>query len=680
MSRQTKSVLVRLLTPLAGRLPLRLVFSLPFIVQFVLATLLIGILFFRGGQETANSLLVQMRLEVLERVHDKLDKHMSEPLRLNRLNADAWRVGMLDFANEQERDRYFVNNISAFPDIAMTFVGLADGSFYGARRKESGEIQVLHNNRETNGSSWYFSISDKGDALERKEVFHNFDPRTRPWYEVARGGPAFSAVYRHFVFLEPTITAAHPIYNEKGQLVGVFGVDYLLSWLGKMLQEIPLGQSGQIFIIDNEGLLVATSALKSPFELQDGQMKRIRATESANEVLRAAAYVLPAVDQIESQELQLDGRVYFVDIRPFEVSGTRWNIYVVLAADDYLGGLYNVAGNTAVLIGSIVIATFILALWSSGWVTIPILRLNTAARELMSGRFVAVPDDQRRDELGQLNRTFNLMGEKMTDLVANLEDRVEERTLDLAAKTLQEQALRQLYQAELTKAGQVQRTLAPADMDNAKLKVQVVYEPYMLVSGDMCGYNWQNGSLLFGYIVDVAGHGVAVALQTAAMNVMLQEIAHLSEPLDIRLVELNRRVSAYFSDDTLVAAICFEVDFDKRVLRYSAAGITEFFADSCALQGRQTTPGSLLGVSNEPYFEVHTIPICLGDKFCFYSDGLGDSLAKDQELPVGLTFAELVEQVKAIGTDGVRRDDLTALCIEIVEDEYYQFVSYYIDR
>ena len=162
MNRQTESILERLLKPLARRLPLRLVFSLPFVLQLVLATVLIGFFLFRVGQESVNLVLAELRLEVLERVHGKLDKQMQEPLRLNRLNADAWRVGILDFTNEQERDRYFVNQMRAFPDMAMVFVGLADGSFYGARQKGLGEIQVVHNNQETNGASWYFSISDEG--------------------------------------------------------------------------------------------------------------------------------------------------------------------------------------------------------------------------------------------------------------------------------------------------------------------------------------------------------------------------------------------------------------------------------------------------------------------------------------------------------------------------------------
>lgn len=680
MNKHSDSALLRLLTSLAGRLPLRLVFSLPFLVQFLLAALLIGLLLFRGGQQAVDAVLIQLRLQVLERIHEQMDDRMREPLRLNRLNADAWKAGILNLDDEQKRDRYFVSHLKAFPEAAMAFIGLPDGSFYGARRKDNGAIEVVHNNQQTGGASWYYSISAQGDAVDRQAVFPNFDPRTRPWYQIAsrNGAPSFSPVYRHFVFREPTVTAAHPIYDDHGQLAGVFGVDYLLSWLSNMLRGLPLGKSGQVFIIDSEGLLVAASALPEPFEEQNGQIQRIKAIESNNGVLRQAVLSQPNNSVTASWEYHVDGRQYFVDSRPFAVSGTNWTIFVVLAADDYLSGLQAVAQNTAILTAGLILLTFLLAVWTSGWVTTPIRRLNTAARELIEGRFRAVPETSRRDEVGQLTHSFNRMGNQLTDLVANLEAKVEARTADLAAKTQEEYALREMYQAELAQAGRMQRTLVPEDIDNERLKLQVIYEPFLLVSGDMCGYHWHSkDSVLFGYIVDVTGHGVATALHTAAMNVMLQEVAHSRNPLDSCLHELNRRVMTYFGEDMLVAAFCFEIDFQKGELRYCAAGIMEFFAVTAGFTGRQATPGSLLGVSNHPFFDVGRLPIEAGDQLYFYSDGLADRLTAGQEIPILLAYTDTVQALRQIGAAGVRHDDVTVLCIEIGEMES-NHCSYYV--
>jgi len=683
MRNDTRLSRFRFLLPLAERLPLRLVFSLPFLLQFLLAALLMGLLFFQGGQESVEAVLKELRQEVLERVQEQVNRHMREPLRLNSLNADAWQADILNLADPVMRDRYFVNHIRAFPDAAMTFIGLTDGSFYGARRKMNGEIQVVHNNQSTGGASWYYWISEAGDAAERQEVFPNFDPRKRPWFETAQqaGKPIFSGVYRHFVFLEPTITATHPLYDAGGKLVGVFGVDYLLSWLGQALRDLPLGTSGQVFVTDSEGLLVASSVLKNPFEERDGRMERIKATDSKNLVLQMAARAVPAIGQEGAYEFKLENRSYFVDVRTFQESGINWTIYVVLAADDFLGGLHKVVNRTAGLTALSMMVIFLLAMWTAGWVTKPILRLNAAARELTEGRLQLLPDTQRRDELGELSKSFNMMARQVTDLVTNLEARVAERTCELTIKTEQEERLRKTFYAELTKAGKVQRTMIPADIENNHLQLQILYEPCLLVSGDTCGYRWiRDEAVLFGYLIDVNGHGAATALQTAAMSVMMQEVIDPAHSLSECLVKLNKRVADYFGDEVLVAAFCFELDFVKRELRYVAGGITEFFADSVAAKGRVKTPGLFLGVSAAEQFDVASLPIQEGDRFCFYSDGITDCLDEGYELPIGVNLDEFNKQLHNVACEGVCKDDVTAICIQVGDTRKWKYEYYFTDE
>jgi HAMP domain-containing protein len=651
---------------LAGRFPLNLVFTLPFMLQFLIATCLIGFLLLQGGQEAVGAVLKEMRTETLERVHEQLTRHIDEPLRLNQLNVDAWQAGLLNLSDPIKRERQFVNHLQAFPDAAMTFVGLSDGSFYGARRKTSGEVQVVRNNQQTSGASWYYNISEQGDGLEVQERFPNFDARTRPWYLAAEmtGKPIFSGVYRHFVFHEPTITAAYPIFNGDGRLVGVFGTDYLLSWLGNMLRNLSVGPSGQVFVVDSDGMIVAASVLMEPFEMEDGKNARIRAVDCKDPVLQSAAKSF--ADHLKSSyQFKLNDRLYSVSIRAFQERGLDWRIYVVLADEDFMGGIWTALHKTAIIVFFIMLIVFFLAVWTARWVTRPILRLNESARELAAGRLSPVPDTERQDELGQLSKSFNRMAKQILDLVTNLEARVAERTEVLAKKTHEEQLRRETFHRELTKAGRQQRTMLPQSSKDSRMRLEILYEPCMLVSGDSCGYRWLSDDLLFGYIIDVAGHGVASALQTAAMSLMFQEIIHSPLSLSERMLEINQQVNRYFGNDVMVAAFCFEFDLKQHELRYVAAGITEFFADSAGARGRIKTPGLFLGVSESPEYHVSSLPIKQGDCFCFYSDGIADRLAEGYELPLDVCFADLIVSVMKIAADGVYKDDVTALSIEV---------------
>ncbi len=651
---------------IAGRFSLRFVFSFPFMLQFLTVTCLIAFLIFQGGQEAVGAVLGEMREQILGQVHEQLKRHIEEPLRLNELNVNAWHAGILVFSDPVGRERQFVSHLKVFPDAAMTYIGLSNGDFYGARRQTAGGFQVVRNSQETGGASWYYSVSEQGDGVQLQDVFPNFDPRIRPWYQVAQEArkPVFSGVYRHFVFLEPTITATYPIFNADGQLVGVFGVDYLLSWLGNMLRDLSLGTAGQVFVVDKDGMIVAASILTEPFEIINGKSERIKADTCSDPVLKAA--VKSYLEHSNSSfRISLGDHAYSVSVDTYEEYGLSWKIYVVLADEDFMGSIWKNLHQTAVVVFFIMIAVFGLAVWTAGWVTRPILRLNQSAQELAQGRLYPVPDTERQDELGQLSRSFNRVAKDLLDLVGNLEARVIERTQNLADKTQEEQHMREKFYKELTKAGRQQRTMLPENLKESRLRLEIIYEPYMLVSGDSCGYRWLNEDSLFGYIIDVTGHGVASALQAAALNLMLQEIMHLPLSLTERMLELNRRVNNYFGNDVMVAAFFFEIDFKKSELRYVAAGITEFIAKSAGERGRIRTPGLFLGVSDLPEYEVRYLPIEKGDLFCFYSDGIADRLMAGTAISLNADYDQLVAAIKQIGEEGVRWDDVTVLCIQI---------------
>lgn len=137
-----------------------------------------------------------------------------------------------------------------------------------------------------------------------------------------------------------------------------------------------------------------------------------------------------------SYEISINDRSYLVDVRVFQENGIDWRIYVVLASDDFLGGLQNSVYRTGLITLLAAIIAFFIAILTSGWITRPILRLNLAARELAEGRLTPVPDTQRKDELGQLSRSFNKMARELNDLVINLESRVATRTQELAEKRM----------------------------------------------------------------------------------------------------------------------------------------------------------------------------------------------------------------------------------------------------
>lgn len=418
-------------------------FTIPPLLQLILTIGIMGFFLIQAGISSSHMILRELQQQMLKQVNAQLAQQLQVAMQLNQINKDSYVNGILDLHSQSVRERYFVNVFKSFPDAAMSFIGLADGSFYGARRTAEGELQVVRNNKETEGASQYFRTDSSGEGIEWVNDFPNFDPRKRPWFAkaVEVGSPVFSNVYSHFVFREPTITASLPVYDKEDQLIGVFGVDYLLSWLADELGNLPIGASGQVFVTDDAGLLVATSLDTPSYRMVDGTSQLIPARDISNTLIQASLSLPEGEYEKELPEFTVDGHRYYVGRLNFREYGFNWNIHVLSAEDDFLGSVKNATTkSTIIMVLSLLFSVFFTS-WIAGRVTKPIVKISKAAEALANGKHIPIPDDGRGDELGVLTRSFNKMGYQLTHMVAQLEEEVRMRTHELQERNGELQAL-----------------------------------------------------------------------------------------------------------------------------------------------------------------------------------------------------------------------------------------------
>jgi methyl-accepting chemotaxis protein len=106
------------------------------------------------------------------------------------------------------------------------------------------------------------------------EVKANFDPRSRPWYTLAIKNPDRCVITDPYVSASgPLIaTVAKQVSNQRGEVVGVTGVDYALSAMTDALQRVRMGKSGYLVILDRRGrmLLDPSGAVGLMQEVEDG--------------------------------------------------------------------------------------------------------------------------------------------------------------------------------------------------------------------------------------------------------------------------------------------------------------------------------------------------------------------------------------------------------------------------
>ena len=246
--------------------------------------------------------------------------------------------------------------------------------------------------------------------------------------------------------------------------------------------------------------------------------------------------------------------------------------------------------------------------------------------------------------------------------VINIEGR------DVFLASMRDMTAERRRQAELTRdvefARRVQRELLPVLTDSPQVRIRTFYHPVNFVSGDSFLLEWQNdGAMLRGFLIDVSGHGLATAIQTAAINVLLREAASSKLPLLDQLQQVNSHAAKYFTDGAYAAIIGFELDLSRQELRYVGAGITQFLVNGLKIE----TPGMFVGLWDDAEFEQGVIPVSTGDSFCFLTDGFTDCLVcKERGGPVlDGEFDMVVDSLEKMMKSGDLRDDATGICLQL---------------
>jgi serine phosphatase RsbU (regulator of sigma subunit) len=214
-------------------------------------------------------------------------------------------------------------------------------------------------------------------------------------------------------------------------------------------------------------------------------------------------------------------------------------------------------------------------------------------------------------------------------------------------------------------AARVQQALLPSPEASEYLEFAEIYKPRGYIGGDLYFFGWRyQGNLLRGFLIDAMGHGMATALHTASLHALLRELNEKDLPLSSAMHWLNKKAADYFDEATFAGALGFEFDLQTRTLRWSCAGIAAFLVATKSTLGKLECPGMCLGIDAEEAFEVHAMPIDVGDSFYFMTDGMLRLLQQKAKLPLE-RFSDTVAVLKGLTEKETLTDDATVLCIRV---------------
>jgi signal transduction histidine kinase/DNA-binding response OmpR family regulator len=451
--------------------PLRLVLVLPFVLQVLGAVGLVGYLSFRNGQQAINVLAEHLMEKSSNLVSERLDNYLATPQKINQINLDARELGLLDFQDFKTTGRYFWKQMQAFPNLSFIQYVLTTGEFVGAGRYLPGQgVTIDEVSLDTNWKDYVYATDSQGNRTKVLVVDDEYNPHEDVSYQEAIkvGRPAWSPVYNWdgeqwsgYI----AIHASRPIYDQNKQLVGVIGVDLLLSGISDFLRQLKISPHAKTFIIERDGLLIGSSSVEKPFILVDGVAKRLSALKSSDPQIQAAARYLQkkfgSFQEIKAEQkldFQLQDKPQFIQVTPWQDQyGLDWLVVTTIPKSDFMAQIVANTHITIALCSTALLVAVLLGLITSRWITQPILKLGQASSAIAQGDLNQTVAVTGIAELGILSHAFNEMAQQLQASFANLattneeldsvnqelEIRVECRTFELEqAKNLAESANR----------------------------------------------------------------------------------------------------------------------------------------------------------------------------------------------------------------------------------------------
>lgn len=178
---------------------------------------------------------------------------------------------------------------------------------------------------------------------------------------------------------------------------------------------------------------------------------------------------------------------------------------------------------------------------------------------------------------------------------------------------------------DLLFAKRLQRRILPKKGVYNTIKINYLYKPSEMLSGDMFDVYYIDEENIGIYICDVVGHGITASMMTMFVRQTMRSIKDGILSPAIALTELHKRfISLDLGADKYFTIFYAIYNIKNNHLKYANAGHNcipiKFNSNELVLLKTSGFPISL--IFNEMYYEENDIKLNRKDKILFYTDGI----------------------------------------------------------
>jgi GAF domain-containing protein/HAMP domain-containing protein len=300
---------------------------------------------------------------------------------------------------------------------------------------------------DTRGVTRYYPNIDLASILPP-----DFDATKRPYYVITsplfnpQRLPRLTIPYVDATGGGLVVTVAAPIYLGD-EFNGVVAADMTMDKITAQIRSLKIGQTGYSYMIDSAGRIISMPS--AGYELFGVEPETINAEEFFKQtILGAGSFELQAVTRRMVAGgsglliVQVNGVDTYISFSPIKANG--YSVALVVPVSELQGAIGTARSETqlqiesavrlaAVIFFALLFVATMISLGIGQVIAAPIIRLTQTADQIVAGDLTAQAKVASRDEIGTLAQAFNTMTSRLRGILEVLEQRVAERTSELAA-------------------------------------------------------------------------------------------------------------------------------------------------------------------------------------------------------------------------------------------------------
>ena len=275
-------------------------------------------------------------------------------------------------------------------------------------------------------------------------------------------------VFRSSVFFvrgsEPYMRIGIPIEPFAGQIIGSLIADVNLKYIWDVISNIVVGDTGYAYVVSAQGDLIAHPDISLVF-----QRRNLLTLQQVQSALAQQPGPLPAQLNLNDQK---------VAAAYAKINSLDWAVLVERSTGEANRPLYESFFRTAILLLLGLAMAALASILITRRVVSPLNVLRDGAERVGSGDLSHRIELKTGDEMESLANEFNLMSTRLQESYGNLEQKVDQRTLELARSIDELEALSDINQTvnSTLELSEVLKTIVSRAVHLADADGGVVYE------------------------------------------------------------------------------------------------------------------------------------------------------------------------------------------------------------